>query len=245
MVSKGLTLEQLTAMFQGTTVAQPESSDSACVLKCDYCKPGEAHRCRRCGAINNHRTQHCPMASVPKQDRPCVFNCGYCPPGVPHKCLLCGELNDHRSVHCPTTVIPGIPGIRKIVGATMVILVGDEYLLTTEASGPHAGKTGLPGGRVDPGETPEQAAIRETKEEVGIVIHPVNILGSVDYQHANGTYTKFYITRLPNYPTVTLDDHEISSFQWARLTDRIPGNPRPGFITAFNAARQYIRDNAL
>ncbi len=44
------------------------------------------------------------------------------------------------------------------------------YILTTRAVtlSSHAGQRAFPGGRVDPGETVEQAALRELEEEVGI-----------------------------------------------------------------------------
>jgi mutator protein MutT len=44
----------------------------------------------------------------------------------------------------------------------------------------HAGQWALPGGRVDPGETAEQAALRELAEEVGLVLGPDAVLGRLD-----------------------------------------------------------------
>ncbi|HEY8548876.1 MAG TPA: CoA pyrophosphatase [Vicinamibacterales bacterium] len=41
----------------------------------------------------------------------------------------------------------------------------------------HAGQVSLPGGRVEPGETPEQAALREAHEEVGLAAEIVRIAG--------------------------------------------------------------------
>ena len=43
----------------------------------------------------------------------------------------------------------------------------------------HTGQVSLPGGRVDPGETLEQAALREAFEEVGVVPTDVNVLGQL------------------------------------------------------------------
>jgi 8-oxo-dGTP pyrophosphatase MutT (NUDIX family) len=43
----------------------------------------------------------------------------------------------------------------------------------------HAGQVSLPGGVVEPGETFEQAALREAQEEVGLGISPVRIEGSL------------------------------------------------------------------
>ena len=44
----------------------------------------------------------------------------------------------------------------------------------------HAGQWALPGGRIDPGESPEQAALRELHEEVGLALGPDAVLGRLD-----------------------------------------------------------------
>ncbi|TFZ07621.1 NUDIX hydrolase [Ramlibacter humi] len=44
----------------------------------------------------------------------------------------------------------------------------------------HSGQWALPGGRLDEGETPEAAALRELREEVGLVLEPEDILGRLD-----------------------------------------------------------------
>jgi 8-oxo-dGTP pyrophosphatase MutT (NUDIX family) len=44
----------------------------------------------------------------------------------------------------------------------------------------HAGQRAFPGGHVDAGETPEQAALRELEEEVGLRLNPEDILGRLD-----------------------------------------------------------------
>jgi 8-oxo-dGTP pyrophosphatase MutT (NUDIX family) len=56
------------------------------------------------------------------------------------------------------------------------------YLLTTRAASlsSHASQRAYPGGRVDPGETVEQAALRELAEEVGLELGADSILGRLD-----------------------------------------------------------------
>jgi 8-oxo-dGTP pyrophosphatase MutT (NUDIX family) len=44
----------------------------------------------------------------------------------------------------------------------------------------HAGQWSLPGGRIDEGETPEQAALRELSEEVRLVLDESSVLGRLD-----------------------------------------------------------------
>ena len=55
-------------------------------------------------------------------------------------------------------------------------------VLTRRADGlrSHAGQWALPGGRVDAGESPEQAALRELAEEVGLQLGPADVLGRLD-----------------------------------------------------------------
>ncbi|MGZ8259809.1 MAG: NUDIX hydrolase [Caldimonas sp.] len=55
-------------------------------------------------------------------------------------------------------------------------------ILTRRALGlrSHPDQWALPGGRVDAGETPEQAALRELVEEIGLEVEPDAVLGRLD-----------------------------------------------------------------
>lgn len=44
----------------------------------------------------------------------------------------------------------------------------------------HAGQWALPGGRIDNDETPEETALRELAEEVGLQLAPTDVLGRLD-----------------------------------------------------------------
>ena len=44
----------------------------------------------------------------------------------------------------------------------------------------HAGQWALPGGRIDEGETPERAALRELAEEVGLLLDDSAVMGRLD-----------------------------------------------------------------
>jgi 8-oxo-dGTP pyrophosphatase MutT (NUDIX family) len=71
--------------------------------------------------------------------------------------------------------------------AVAVVLLPDEegracFLLTRRAPTlrAHAGQWALPGGRVDPGEAPVAAALRELREEVGLALAADDALGLLD-----------------------------------------------------------------
>jgi 8-oxo-dGTP pyrophosphatase MutT (NUDIX family) len=73
------------------------------------------------------------------------------------------------------------------LAAVAVVVVPDAreraaVVLTVRASGlrRHGGQWACPGGRRDPGETPEAAALRELEEEIGLSLPPEHILGCLD-----------------------------------------------------------------
>ena len=78
-----------------------------------------------------------------------------------------------------------VPDLRE--SAVAVTVVGNPlgracFLLTYRAAGlrRHAGQFALPGGRLDEGESPEDAARRELYEELGLDLPPDAVMGRLD-----------------------------------------------------------------
>jgi 8-oxo-dGTP pyrophosphatase MutT (NUDIX family) len=73
-------------------------------------------------------------------------------------------------------------GLGRISGLRPVTNNGAALILTRRSIQlrNHAGQWALPGGRVDTGESPEQTALRELSEEVGLSLPSSNILGYLD-----------------------------------------------------------------
>ncbi|MFO1160192.1 MAG: CoA pyrophosphatase [Reyranellaceae bacterium] len=79
------------------------------------------------------------------------------------------------------------PASLKRAAVAVVVVEADEpgqaaFLLTkrTPRLRAHGGQWALPGGRVDPGETIEQTALRELHEELGVLASTDDILGTLD-----------------------------------------------------------------
>src|SRR5690625_7976351 len=72
-------------------------------------------------------------------------------------------------------------------GVLVPVLLGPaepELLFTVRSSRlrRHPGQIAFPGGHVEPGETLQEAALRETHDEVGITVEPDNVLRRLDSQ---------------------------------------------------------------
>ena len=90
----------------------------------------------------------------------------------------------------------------------------------------HAGQWAMPGGRLDDGESPEQAALREMSEEVGLSLDSGSVLGRLDDY---ATRSGFVIT-----PVVV----------WAGAARNLVANP--GEVASIHriALTEFLRDDA-
>lgn len=90
-------------------------------------------------------------------------------PRLHRACTDCG----HRDFNNPITGV-----------AALVLSPAGEMLWIERGREPGKGKMGMPGGFVDPGESLEQAAIREVKEETGLDIFDLQYLCSFPNPYA-------------------------------------------------------------
>lgn len=105
----------------------------------------------------------------------------------------------------------------------------------------HARQYALPGGRIDQGESPEQAALRELREEVGLVVGPEAILGRLDdYPTRSGYMIAPIVAWADDAAALDANPHEVAEIMTIGLheLDR-PGSPE--FIAIPESDRPVIR----
>jgi 8-oxo-dGTP pyrophosphatase MutT (NUDIX family) len=94
------------------------------------------------------------------------------------------EVEDEESTEFFADVdMTGIPGdLTGFDGGIRGVSGGAAFLLCRRASrmNRHSGQWALPGGKIDAGESVEEAALREIEEEVGLTIAPSEVLGRLD-----------------------------------------------------------------
>jgi ADP-ribose pyrophosphatase YjhB (NUDIX family) len=73
---------------------------------------------------------------------------------------------------------PAAPRVVPCVGAVVHDPAG-RLLLIRRGHDPHRGRWSLPGGRIEAGESPEQAVVREVREETGLQVRPRRAIGRV------------------------------------------------------------------
>ena len=67
-------------------------------------------------------------------------------------------------------------------GNVLVTVVGDTaYTVALHRCSPDEWR--LPNGKLGPGETPRQAAIREAAQETGLAAEPQELVGRTDYEY--------------------------------------------------------------
>ena len=103
--------------------------------------------------------------------------------------------------------------------AVLCFVKSDEHvLLMRKKRGLGAGKINAPGGRIEPGETPEEAAIRETEEEVCIRPSGLIYTGDLFFQFTDGFSLRGYVFLGENYSGGVGETDEADPF-WCTTED--------------------------
>ena len=86
------------------------------------------------------------------------------------------------------------------VRATLLFVIrGGRILLIDKKRGHGAGNINGPGGKLDPGETPRECAIREVREELRIEVPEPRFVGELRFQETDGSRIHGFVFRAGRY----------------------------------------------
>jgi mutator protein MutT len=124
-------------------------------------------------------------------------------------------------------LVPAFPDARP--SAVLIALAdgsdGANVLLTRRSLDlrTHRGEVSFPGGRIDEGETPAEAALREADEEVGLDPATVDIFAELE--HLNTVVSRSYIVpivgRLPAMAPLAPASPEVERVLWLPLAELV------------------------
>jgi NAD+ diphosphatase len=140
-------------------------------------------------------------------------------------CGSCAVLTElvpgERARRCPRCGTPFYP---RISPAVIVLVERNQQILLARNANFPAGRFSLVAGFVEPGESLEQAAVREVREEVGIEISDLQYYGSQPWPFGRSLMIGFYARHAGG--DVRVDGVEIAEADWFAL-DRLPDLPSP------------------
>lgn len=102
----------------------------------------------------------------------------------------------------------------------MFVIKDGRILLIEKKRGLGAGKINGPGGKIDPGETPLEAAIRETQEELHVTPHTPRKLGELLFSMSDSPDIMCHVYRADDYTGTPTETEEAVPI-WTTL-DAIP-----------------------
>jgi mutator protein MutT len=147
------------------------------------------------------------------------------PVPVPTSLTTFREIAAARLSAFSATSVGHTPGFRR-AAVSLCVLEQDDglYVVVIRRAyrGRNAGQWGLPGGRLDDGETPAQAALRELHEEIGLTVRPGDVIGRLDdFPAASGFAITPIVAVAPDPGPIRRNPAEVHSVHMvdlARLT---------------------------
>lgn len=124
--------------------------------------------------------------------------------------------------------------------AVAVITSGGRVLMIRRAAAEGDLSWAFPGGKIEPGESPEDAAVRETAEEAGVTVTARRVLGERVHP-GTGARIVYVGCILVSGDAWPASSREVAEVGWvgAQAADEVT------LGTIFEPARQYLRESAV
>lgn len=105
------------------------------------------------------------------------------------------------------------------LGVAACLVEKNKILLVKEGKGPQNGLWGLPKGSVDEGELPQLAVKRELKEECGIDVEVLGLVGLREclIKETPAIFMAYLVNSIN--PVIEIDNDEITDYGWFEVED--------------------------
>ncbi|NUS95318.1 MAG: CoA pyrophosphatase [Nocardia sp.] len=147
----------------------------------------------------------------------------------------------------PRIAVPDTEGLRRAAVVMCVVDTGGSLavlVIKRAYRGRNAGQWALPGGRLEPGETTQQAALRELHEELGLTIGPGDVLGTLDdFPAASGFAITPVVATLSDLESLRPSPDEVHSVHRAAF-DRLAADDAPHWVLR-DSARMHAAGPAV
>lgn len=120
---------------------------------------------------------------------------------------------------------------KKTIKVSAAIIKHKNFILATQRGyGPQKGKWEFPGGKIEPGEIPEQAVIREIREELAVEIIVQKLVTIVEYDYPDFHLQMYCFLCEMNRGKPELREHEAAKWLTREMMDEIDWLPADNLI---------------
>ena len=127
----------------------------------------------------------------------------------------------------------------KTIRVVAAIIIKNEKVFATQRGyGDFKGGWEFPGGKIDAGETPGEALVREIKEELDTEVEAIELLDTVEYDYPNFHLSMdCFICRIQS-GNLVLKEHEAAQWLTKETLDSV--NWLPADLGLIDKIREYL-----
>lgn len=127
----------------------------------------------------------------------------------------------------------------KTIEVVAAIIVHEGKILATQRGyGDFKDGWEFPGGKVDAGETPEEAIVREIQEELRVTIQPEKLITTVEYDYPKFHLTMHCFVSHITEGTIELVEHE--AMKWLTQSELDTVDWLPADVEVVEALKKHL-----